>query len=286
MRTIDDAFSQPIYNDRYDHLSPYENFLFALKSKETKRQYPKLLKMFFDFINIEPSKSMEERAHILFAKSKEDRRWLEILERVKIIKRKENNNYDDDSIRVKITYSLDKDKLIDILKKLIKAFSSGSIPNSSQSPNHLLKVYEILKKSIEFMDNISKSGGKMDICFPAESAQYVAIEPIYTKWYKEMKENGVTIRVITEIKDNFEFLMRMIKDEMVDEMRILKKVSCGIAVSENQFMATSYNKELIDDPDALIFGEGAVYHTEKEIIELNQRIFDTLWENAIPIFKK
>src|SRR5215218_5905072 len=77
MQSIDDAFNQPIYNDRYDHLSPYENFLFALKSKETKRQYPKLLKMFFDFTNIEPSKSMEERAHILFAKSKEDRRWLE-----------------------------------------------------------------------------------------------------------------------------------------------------------------------------------------------------------------
>ena len=77
MQSNDDAFSQLVYNERYDHLSPYENFLFALKSKETKRQYPKLLKMFFDFINIEPSKSIEERAHILFEKSKEDRRWLE-----------------------------------------------------------------------------------------------------------------------------------------------------------------------------------------------------------------
>jgi hypothetical protein len=77
MQSNDDAFSQPIYNDRYDHLSPYENFLFAPKSKETKRQYPKILKMFFDFINIEPSKSIEVRANILFEKAKEDRKWLE-----------------------------------------------------------------------------------------------------------------------------------------------------------------------------------------------------------------
>ncbi len=57
----EDAFSHNVYNNKLDHLTPYENFLFALKSKETRRQYPKLLKMFFDFINIEPSKPIEER---------------------------------------------------------------------------------------------------------------------------------------------------------------------------------------------------------------------------------
>lgn len=46
----------------------------GLKSKETKRQYPKLLKMFFDFINIEPSKSMKGKAKILFEKANEDRK--------------------------------------------------------------------------------------------------------------------------------------------------------------------------------------------------------------------
>lgn len=61
MQNKEDAFSNDIYNNNFDHLTPYENFLFALKSKETMRQYPKLLKMFFDFINIESTKPIEER---------------------------------------------------------------------------------------------------------------------------------------------------------------------------------------------------------------------------------
>jgi hypothetical protein len=48
-----------------------------LKSKETRRQYPKLLKMFFDFINVDSTKTIEERATIVFEKANEDRRWFE-----------------------------------------------------------------------------------------------------------------------------------------------------------------------------------------------------------------
>ena len=68
--------------------------------------------------------------------------------------------------------------------------------------------------------------------------------------------------------------------------KILKNVRIGMAVSENQSMVTLFNKEVEYDPDSLFFDRNTIYHTEKEIIELNQRIFDTMWENAIPIFKK
>src|SRR6476659_9384870 len=77
MQSSDDVFSHNDYKDRLDYLTPYENFLFALKSKETRRQYPKLLKMFFDFIGIEPTNPIEERANIVFEKAKEDRKWFE-----------------------------------------------------------------------------------------------------------------------------------------------------------------------------------------------------------------
>jgi hypothetical protein len=53
------------FEDRLDYLTPYENFIFAIKSKETRRSYPKLLKMFFDFITIVPDKPFEERATIV-----------------------------------------------------------------------------------------------------------------------------------------------------------------------------------------------------------------------------
>ena len=100
-----------------------------------------------------------------------------------------------------------------------------------------------------------------------------------------MTERGITIRVITESnKDNFESLSKMIQDGMVDEIRVLNKVSCGIAVSENQYMAALSNKNLNDKSDNYLIK--AIYHKEKEAIEIYQSVFDTLWENAILIFKK
>jgi hypothetical protein len=58
--------------------SPYQNFVFALKSKDVKRQYPAMLSRFFDCINLE-GKSLEEKCKIFydFANKLENRRMLE-----------------------------------------------------------------------------------------------------------------------------------------------------------------------------------------------------------------
>jgi hypothetical protein len=75
----------------------------------------------------------------------------------------------------------------------------------------------------------------MDICFPAKSAEFAATDPIYTKGYEKMKQRGITIRVVTEItKDNFNYLNQMTQNRLVDEIRYIKKVNCGIAVSVNK----------------------------------------------------
>ncbi|MGD1838020.1 MAG: hypothetical protein ACPKPY_08185, partial [Nitrososphaeraceae archaeon] len=67
------------YDDNSDSIKPYENFLFALKSPEVKRQYPKLLKIFLDNIKFElDEESITERANLLYAKSiSNNRKWLE-----------------------------------------------------------------------------------------------------------------------------------------------------------------------------------------------------------------
>jgi hypothetical protein len=58
--------------------SPFQNFVFALKSKDVKRQYPAMLSRFFDFINLE-GKSLQEKCKIFydFASNLENRRILE-----------------------------------------------------------------------------------------------------------------------------------------------------------------------------------------------------------------
>jgi hypothetical protein len=49
--------------------SPYANFMYALKSPEVRRQYPKLFKIFLDTIKLGLDKDIEERAYLLFQQS-------------------------------------------------------------------------------------------------------------------------------------------------------------------------------------------------------------------------
>ena len=55
---------------------PYNRFLYALKAPESKRQYPKRLEVFLNFINIEGS-TLEERLYNLYHQSKSDTEWLQ-----------------------------------------------------------------------------------------------------------------------------------------------------------------------------------------------------------------
>jgi hypothetical protein len=55
-------------------LSPYEKFMYALYSKESKRQYPKRLQKFLDFINISNG-SIEENCKLFYKKLEEKERW-------------------------------------------------------------------------------------------------------------------------------------------------------------------------------------------------------------------
>ena len=71
------TFSEQIFNDYcLGNLSPYENFMMALKSKETRRQSPKLLKMFLDHIKLNISLTFEERVNSLYENSVTEKNWL------------------------------------------------------------------------------------------------------------------------------------------------------------------------------------------------------------------
>ena len=60
-----------------ESITPYANFLYALKSPEVRRQYPKLLKIFLDTIKFEFDKDIENRAYLLFHQSISKKKWLE-----------------------------------------------------------------------------------------------------------------------------------------------------------------------------------------------------------------
>jgi len=53
-----------LQKQEFDTLTPYENFLFALKAKETKRQYPNRLDKFLSYLGLEGT--IEEKCNQLY----------------------------------------------------------------------------------------------------------------------------------------------------------------------------------------------------------------------------
>jgi|GEM_PF-2445230 len=64
-----------IYTTQFAVLTPFENFLFALKAKESKRQYPNRLDKFFNIHGV--ASTIEEKCAELYEFSKNN---LEILQ--------------------------------------------------------------------------------------------------------------------------------------------------------------------------------------------------------------
>ena len=56
--------------------NPLNRFKFALKAKESKRHYPRRLKVFFDFLNLQTT-VLEEQALLFYRKAKQDTEWVE-----------------------------------------------------------------------------------------------------------------------------------------------------------------------------------------------------------------
>ena len=57
-----------LVKDYKDSSQPLENFLYALKARETKRQYPKRLKVFFDYLF--PALYLQEQPILYVEKAK------------------------------------------------------------------------------------------------------------------------------------------------------------------------------------------------------------------------
>ena len=90
--------------------------------------------------------------------------------------------------------------------------------------------------------------------------------------YVAAKERGVRIRYITEVtSDNVEHCIEL---EKFVELRHIDNVAGSFAVSESEFVAGIRGEKALDK---------LVYSNEKELVQSQQDVFETLWENAIPV---
>jgi hypothetical protein len=60
----------------FEESSAYSLFLFAVRTQVTRDYYLRRLRIFFNFINLEPDKPMEERCNYLAKKRTKDPNWV------------------------------------------------------------------------------------------------------------------------------------------------------------------------------------------------------------------
>ena len=129
-----------------------------------------------------------------------------------------------------------------------------------------------INRGVQFMQQASE---KMDL-FGDRNGPSIIIEfpDIYKNNYIAAKKRGVKIRFITEItKENIHYCKKILN--IVTEMRHLKGLIGGIAVTEKEYMATTSlkNKQLLTQ---------VFYSNAFEVVRQGQYIFDTFWDKAIP----
>ncbi len=152
-------------------------------------------------------------------------------------------------------------------------FQGGS--SSKKRTEILYGAENAVGRGVSFMKNVKF---KMDITFDYKAPSIVIDIPQYTNGYKEILGKGAKIRCITEItKDNIQYCKKLI--DIVSELRHLDGMKGGIAVNENEYMATTVLQE--SQPLTEV-----IYSNVKEVVDQSQYIFDTFWRNAIPAKRK
>ncbi len=124
---------------------------------------------------------------------------------------------------------------------------------------------------VKFMQNAKE---KMDLFGDKNGPSIIIKYKEYKDNYIKARDRGAKIRFVTEItKDNIQYCKEVRK--IVDEFRHFDGFRGGIAVSELEFMGTTVLKE--EQRLTLV-----IQSKQKEVVEQQQYIFNTIWEKAIP----
>ncbi|MEO9362578.1 MAG: HAMP domain-containing sensor histidine kinase [Nitrososphaera sp.] len=135
----------------------------------------------------------------------------------------------------------------------------------------LYGVEDAVGQGLRFMSNVKK---QMDICFDSKGPSIVVKVDAYRNGYIDIRKRGGKIRAFTEItKDNIHDCKELAK--IVDELRHLDGVKGGIAINEDEYMATTCLEE--GKPLTQV-----IYSNAPAMVKQGQYIFDTLWSKAIP----
>jgi two-component system sensor histidine kinase VicK len=128
---------------------------------------------------------------------------------------------------------------------------------------------------IRFMKNVK---GRLDILADRNAPETIMKSDTYKNNYINLRNRGATIRFLTEIiKDNIHYCKQL--TEIVDEFRHLDGLKGSLCISESEFISTTTWKQRQSRYPI-------IYSKEKQFIEQQQFIFDTIWKKATSITQR
>jgi len=134
----------------------------------------------------------------------------------------------------------------------------------------LYGIESSLDVGVKFMQKANTIDVAADKKGPAILIEY----DIYKKNLIDAQNRGTKIRYLVDItKENLNYCKEMLK--IANEIRHFEGFKGGLAVSDIEYMGTP---SLTEKQHSVFL----IYSNEKEIVEQQQIIFNTLWEKAIP----
>src|SRR5215210_3301917 len=117
---------------------------------------------------------------------------------------------------------------------------------------------------------------ELNICIDKNGPSVIINVPEITKLYVIFKSNSVKVRIVTEITSDNIGYCKQIAEKYGVKIRHLSGIKGNLAISDDrEYLASAVLQE--SKPLTEI-----IHSNVKEIIEQNQLIFETFWNNAIP----
>ncbi len=147
------------------------------------------------------------------------------------------------------------------------------------TPNEKTKLIYDMESAISYgVRFLQNSKERMDVFVDENGPAIIIKYNIYKDNYIKARSRGVKIRFVTEITtDNIHYCKEL--STIVDEFRHLDNIKGSICINDFEFLGTTtWRVRHLLTP--------VIYSNEKEVVEQQQYIFDTIWKKTIPIEQK
>ncbi len=150
----------------------------------------------------------------------------------------------------------------------------GTIENTSTKEPSKTEVLHGIENSLKVGLKFMQNAKTIDVVADKVGPSILVENDFYKMNLVEVISKGTRMRYIADIvKDNLHYCKEML--QIASEMRHFEGFTGGLAVSNLEYMGTP---SLREKQHSMFL----IYSNEKEIVEQQQLVFNTIWEKAIP----